>query len=247
MCTYQGGKQKLGKQIHDVIQSISEELNMEDVPYFEPFVGMAGVLIHFAKDNKREIYACDYNPNIILMWQELQNGWIPHTKYSKEEYLKLKEQKYPSPSKGFVGSVCSFGGIFFGGYRAKCGIYDSIKRGSEKLVENSKIMKNVEFVNPSSYDEFSPEGMVIYCDPPYINNGYTIHNKYFNFDHKHFWDVMRLWSKKNLVFISEYTAPKDFICVWKKTYLAGTNGTKGSHKITNEKLFILKKSITTIL
>lgn len=37
-----------------------------------------------------------------------------------------------------------------------------------------------------------------------------------NFDHDKFWNIMRKWSKNNVVIISEFRAPKDFKCIWKK-------------------------------
>jgi len=73
-------------------------------------------------------------------------------------------------------------------------------------------IKNVKFEN-ASYDEYDLENFLIYCDPPYKNNNLT--SKYFdNFDHKNFWNVMRKWSKKNIVLISESNAPKDFKKIW---------------------------------
>ena len=43
-----------------------------------------------------------------------------------------------------------------------------------------------------------------------------MHN-FKNFDHIQFWNVMRYWvSKNNIVFISEYTFPSDFVEVWSK-------------------------------
>ncbi len=77
-------------------------------------------------------------------------------------------------------------------------------------------MENVKFFDSSSYDEFEPKNLLIYCDPPYKDN--NLNSKYFkNFDHDKFWNVMRKWSKNNLVIISESTAPKDFIEIWSTT------------------------------
>jgi site-specific DNA-adenine methylase len=48
--SYQGGKQKLGKKIHDIISLIEADiLNDENkkLDYFEPFVGFCGVIKHF--------------------------------------------------------------------------------------------------------------------------------------------------------------------------------------------------------
>ena len=70
---------------------------------------------------------------------------------------------------------------------------------------------NIDFIDSSSYDTFNPEGFLIYCDPPYKGNKLGISTSYFqSFDHSYFWNVMRKWSKNNLVIISESIAPKDF-------------------------------------
>jgi len=52
---------------------------------------------------------------------------------------------------------------------------------------------------------------------------------------------MRQWSKKNLVFISEEVAPKDFKCIWKSKPITRTVGcSKGNGRTAVEKLFIHK-------
>lgn len=54
-------------------------------------------------------------------------------------------------------------------------------------------------------------GCLIYCDSPYA--GTTKFTGVPDFNTKEFWDIMRLWSENNDVYISEYVAPKDFECV----------------------------------
>jgi DNA adenine methylase len=60
----------------------------------------------------------------------------------------------------------------------------------------------------------------VYCDPPFQSN-----SCYYDdcgvmrpkFNHTKFWDWCRKMSKHNLVFVSEYSAPSDFIKVWSKS------------------------------
>ena len=59
-----------------------------------------------------------------------------------------------------------------------------------------------------------------------------------DFDFDTFWQTMRQWSKHNLVFISEYEAPKDFVCVWEKKMKTCFND--GDRKKRTEKLFMYK-------
>jgi len=81
MTAYQGGKKRIGKKIHDVIVLVEENLSpFKKLPYFEPFVGMGGVLRHFGKDNSlmgksgevRKLHASDVNIDLIMMWKALK-------------------------------------------------------------------------------------------------------------------------------------------------------------------------------
>ena len=87
---------------------------------------------------------------------------------------------------------------------------------------------NVTFFDSRSYDTFTTKGLLIYCDPPYFGNKLGNSSSFFQiFDHKHFWNVMRYWSKNNLVIVSESTAPKDFKKIWSSNSTASnTSGTK---------------------
>ena len=81
-------------------------------------------------------------------------------------------------------------------------------RNSKK---QSQKLQGVKLIN-GSYDEYSDfENCLIYGDPPYEG---TTSYKTGNFDHAKFWNWCRKMSEKNLVFVSEYKAPDDFICVW---------------------------------
>jgi len=82
---------------------------------------------------------------------------------------------------------------------------------------------------------------VIYCDPPYAStNGYNVKGgdtrKTADFDNEEFWTHMREWSGSHLVFISEYTAPDDFVCVWEKDGINKRHlGRKSADKKTQQK------------
>lgn len=249
MTRYQGGKARIGKEIHDNIIKLEKDLNIfeNEFDYFEPFIGMAGVMRHFGNDNEtgvstRKLYASDINKDVVLMWKALQKGWSPPSKCTEKMFLKLKYSKKHSAARGFVGNACSFGGMFFGSF---AGNYTSddvsfaevAKRNIKKITPS---MEHVKFLNPSSYTIYSPKNMVIYCDPPYLHN--NISSKFFkNFNHDEFWDIMREWSKNNVVIISERVAPKDFKPIWSKKYRTTTmnkNKIKNMLHTDTEKLFI---------
>jgi site-specific DNA-adenine methylase len=231
MVTYQGGKSRLGKRIYQRILDIEKEIiGHHNQTYFEPFVGMCGVLRHsYGRPSRRE--ACDLNEDVILMWKASQQGWTPPLECSREYFNELKESKVPSPERGFVGSVASWGSDFFQYYRKHLSSYKSNWNDFKQITIS---LSNVIFYNASSYISFSPINMTIYCDPPYRNN--NLKNKLFcEFDHQQFWEVMREWSKNNLVIVSELEAPDDFTEVWSSNYSVTH---KERVKKYQEKLFI---------
>jgi DNA adenine methylase len=97
-------------------------------------------------------------------------------------------------------------------------------------------MKDVIFQNKPYYELELPPNSIIYCDPPY--EGTT---KYANdFDHSFFWTWVRDISKQgHAVFVSEYSAPADFVCIWEREAKSSlsANGKIGGNKISIEKLF----------
>lgn len=107
-----------------------------------------------------------------------------------------------------------------------------------KQCERMNIIRNTDF-SSKSYDEVDiPENALIYCDPPYINTtGYGVW-----FDHARFYDWCR--AQKELVLISEYTMPDDFIPIWRKNKIVTL--CSGGAKKAEEKLFIHKSQITLL-
>jgi DNA adenine methylase len=238
MTSYQGGKKRIGKRIHAVISELERVLTGENsLPYFEPFVGMAGVLRHFAVEPKRKVTACDANIDLILMWQALQKGWTPPKKCTREYFEELKHSLTHSPERAFIGIVASFGANFFVGYRLHYDSRDYLGQGYRALMEIQPDILRVRFLKARSYDRHSPKGKLIYCDPPYFNNKLT--SAFFQkFDHEAFWETMREWSLENLVVVSESQAPRDFKCIWEtQSYIKNTST---SNKYYPDKLFIHK-------
>jgi DNA adenine methylase len=245
MTTYQGGKKRLGKRIASVCKAVEFDiLNHNNSPYFEPFVGMAGVLNHMSRNESEEkrksITASDINKDLILMWNKLKKGWKPPKKCSKEKYEKLKECKKHSAERGFIGVVASWGGMFFHAYRLDYkSDRDFMNEGYNGIMKIVPDIKRVSFKN-GCYSDYNPTGKLIYCDPPYKDNKLAVNNHAFfqNFDHDQFWNKMREWSKKNIVIISESSAPKDFKKIWSATSSVTIN--QNSAKKYSDNLYVHK-------
>ena len=244
---YLGGKQRLGKHIEPIIKEYWNE-NLSG--YLEPFCGGLGVLKHMTKVSSN-IVANDYHPDLIKMWKEVQENKLKYPEtISEKEYNEAKLLKSPNAMKAFIGFGMSFGGRYFGAYSDK--YLGDKKENFCKEMRNSlerigPLIKEVKFTN-KDYRELKPKNMLIYCDPPYKETTYPIKYRrdikyYDKFDNDEFWEIMRIWSKNNIVIISETSAPSDFICIWEKTISRSASKSKNTKiidKIRSEKLFIKK-------
>jgi len=197
---YLGGKSRLAKPIAEFLESVRCGM-----PYFEPFVGGGWVLQEMS--GVRE--ACDAHPALIAMYQALQKGWLPPERITEEEYAAARTLPDSDPLKAFVGFGCSFGGKWFGGY-ARGGVCSYAATTRRSLLRQLPKIKDVRFHDARSYATFNPHMRLIYCDPPYAGTtGYS----QGAFDSAAFWNCVREWSLGNLVVVSEYAAPPDFVCV----------------------------------
>jgi DNA adenine methylase len=228
---YLGGKSKIRKQIAAFLESLRKPNQV----YFEPFVGGGWVLQEMSGDR----IASDGNKALIAMYQALQDGWVPPEFVSEEEYKQIKHTyDESSPMLAFCGFGCSFAGRWFGGYARAPGKDYFAATSKRSLLKQLPLIKDVEFVQ-GLYNEHSPEGMLIYCDPPYSNT--TQYGAFSGFDHVAFWEKMREWSLNNTVVISEYVAPDDFVCVKEMTSQMGLSvGDKNNRPKRIEKLFMHK-------
>lgn len=201
---YFGGKTKVSNQIVNYLESVRKENQV----YIEPFVG--GGIICSKMSGERKAY--DYNEYLIEMYKAVQGGYDLPNCISEEEYKYIREHKDEDKAlTGFVGFGCSFAGKWFGGYardkRKKCDFANTAKIG---LLKKMSTMMDVSF-GCADYKTLCLKNCLIYCDPPYSDTTQAYGTG--NFNTEEFWNVMRLWSKDNDVYISEYVAPEDFKCV----------------------------------
>ena len=225
---YMGGKFKIRKALGELINK-----NVEGCDYYEPFVGAAWVLGEVKAENR---YASDANPWLITMWKALQDGWVPPETVTKEEHQWYKKNRpRDDPMTAFVGFGCSFGGDWSGGYaRDKTG-HNYAKGSSSSLLKQLPSIRTAHFSH-ASYKDLNPENAFVYCDPPYQNT--TAYGDVEPFDHDEFWQVMRDWSKKNIVIVSEYAAPDDFVCVKEFQSKMGLRNKAQDQEVRSEKVFV---------
>ena len=131
--------------------------------------------------------------------------------------MKANPESFPDWYVGFCGFVCSFRGMFFKSYVRNDVLKKSgkIEHYQKEQINNFRKqrakLKGIQFFCCSYEDLDIPEGAVIYCDPPY--SGTAEYDS--SFDSAKFWDWVRTKVAEGYkVFISEYSAPDDFECIW---------------------------------
>ncbi|HEY5588257.1 MAG TPA: DNA adenine methylase [Candidatus Paceibacterota bacterium] len=236
---YIGSKNKLSKYIAPIIQSYIDKNDVKI--YFEPFVGGAN-MIDKIKCEKR--IGNDMHKELIALFKELQNGWIPPPDITKDTYVEIRDnkEKYPLHMVALVGFCASYNSKYFGGYAGKVNTkIGTIRNYCDESIRNLKEqipkLLNIKFANKNylEFDKNKIKNCVIYCDPPYANSTEYITN---NFNHDEFWDWCRELSKNNIVLISEYNAPDNFECIWQQEVKTHLNNRNKIIKI--EKLFKLR-------
>lgn len=219
---YMGSKAKIAKFIVPIIQQKIEESGARY--YLEPFAGGCNVI---DKVQAKYRIASDKNEYLIALFRHLQSGGeLPET-VTREEYNEAREA-YKNSGRGLtkwyigaVGFLASYNGRFFdGGYagygKDKGRVRDYYQESRNNILNQMQQggIFGVDFAC-KDYKDFTPQGCVIYCDPPY--EGTKQYGNARTFDYKEFWEVMRTWSRRNnIVLISELSAPDDFITIWEK-------------------------------
>lgn len=236
---YLGSKARIKKEIIPIITQYLDGNN----EFVDAFMGGANIIDSVDYTYKVGLDISEYT---IAVWSTIKYcgiNWIPQS-FDEEEYYAVKsaykDRNYSIYNRdmiGYVGNCLSYGSKWWGGfakYNPKKN-EDHVKEaynGIKKQVDNFKYLWSTRFFN-MSYDEYEYKpNSVIYCDPPYMDTiGYES-----SFDHTKFWEWCRKMSKAgHHVYVSEYTAPSDFRCVWRKS-VKETVGKNVNQKV--EKLFM---------
>lgn len=230
---YMGSKNKISKHIIPIMLE-----NKGSRTWVEPFVGGANII-----DKIEGIrIGADKNKFVIALLNALKNGWIPPKYVSKEWYDEVKKNKvnYPDELVGYFGTQLTFGSIWFGSFRRdNTGKRNYDVEAFENVIKQQPELKYIEFLCLDYKSLDIPDKSVIYCDPPYKGSRTFIGENKIN--HNEFWDWCRKKTQEgHLVYISEYSAPDDFKCIWSKNVIVSGNN-RYNKKLTNtEKLFVLQ-------
>lgn len=204
--------------------------------YVEPFVGGANMIDKV--DGNRVGY--DINPHVIRAICDIRDHVedLPES-VSEQQYKSLKGS-IPEKFTSWIRFVCSFGGKFENGYSREKGSNDTTfcGYGKRNALKQSPNIQGVNFICESFFN-LSFNDAVIYCDPPYKG---TTSYKTDSFPYDDFYEWCRRMKRNGCdIYISEYSMPGDFTCVWQgeiKTNFASSRTTATHNAI--EKLFTLK-------
>lgn len=210
MVRYLGSKARIAEHIIPLIM----KKNTGGM-FVEPFVGSASIMENVVLKDR---WANDANKYLIAMYVAIQDGWIPPQTITEEEYFYMRDHKdeFPDHLVGFIGIGASFGGMWWHTFaRDPKNGRDTCGESHRSVLKQKRKLKGVKFTSLNYKDLDIQPGSLVYCDPPYANTqGYTA-TKDTNFNHDEFWQWVRDLTKHSAVFASEYTAPSDFVPIWK--------------------------------
>ena len=228
-----GSKRRFAKQLLPIILKNKKV----DQWFVEPFCGSCSITENVSGLR----IANDIQPYLIAMYKAVQDGWIPPSSLTKDEYQHIKNNiaSYPPELVGFVGFGVSFGGKWMGSYAQDGkGVRNMCDESARNVLKQKDKLSGVIFKNVDYTSLEIPPNAVIYCDPPYENTtGYKLAGE---FDHISFWNWVRDKSQYHDIFISEYNAPDDFVLVHTIETTTSMNNIVKNKKAT-EKLFISKE------
>lgn len=247
---YMGSKARIAKHIFPIMDFFARERGL--ATWVEPFVGGGNMIDKVPERYAR--YGFDLNPHVIQALTDIRDypELLPEI-ITESDYAAMRGTP-PAPFTSWVRFVCSFGGKFEGGYARQkggdAGTFPSVgkrnavsqsgrnfaKESGGNAIRQTPGLQNVHLA-VSAYGGIRVSGAVIYCDPPYQGtSGY----KTGAFDHGKFFNWCREMAKNNLVFVSEYSAPEDFIPVWEGEIKTNFSSSRvAATNVARERLFLV--------
>ena len=211
---YMGSKRRIARDIIPIMVGIAK--NLGATHWVEPFVGGANLIDKVPQRFKRTGY--DANHHTIMALRDIRDNakGLP-SNVTPELYNSLRGSP-PATITSWIRFACSFAAKFEGGYaRSRAGDDSSgMARGRKaNALKQQPLLQDINFIHACFTEINIQHRSVIYCDPPYQNTtGYKAGE--FNHDVFFFSWAREQAAKGHLVFISEYIAPGDFVCVWQR-------------------------------
>ena len=230
---YQGGKSRISKPIAKTINSL---LVRGGETFVSLFCGSCSIESKIKGFNRMILN--DKHKYLIDLFKGVQNGYELPEFITEEQYKYIRNNKDEDcVLSGFVGFGCSFGGKWFGGYARNKTNTNYALQSKKSLLKDMATLMDAEFICSDYREVELPKDCVIYADPPYNNTtGYGKEK----FNSEEFWEYARNTSKEHLMFISEQTAPDDFVSIWERPFTRTLDVNKQNQFKVTEKLFLHK-------
>lgn len=243
MTRYHGGKMRIAKYLAPFIEArLSDD---SPTTYCEPFCGMLSIfdaIAPYALAGKRVLIS-DIDKDVAAMWQAAQSGhWDPPQFVDAAFYHQLKRNPdADAATRCFVGHQYSFIGTYFNTFSP---LKDPVKVARRVRSIGSKLHDAGAEVRAADYrDILDLTNAVVYCDPPYANTHCRFTTS--KFDNDAFWDWCRATARTgNHIFISEFSAPSDFACLYEHPTRPMIRGRAVNHP---ERLFYLSPPSNPVL
>lgn len=183
-----GGKRWLLKEINNYLPT--NGFNQ----YHEPFIGGGAIFFHL---NIKKSFISDLNEELIETYLAIQSDvekvieYLKTFKNTKDDYYKIREQKFRSAEKRAARFIylnqTSFNGIYrvnsHGKYNVPYGYREKVNHNFSNLISVSNTLKDTII----SSNDFSnvidnvKKNDLVFLDPPYTvthnNNGFIQYNK----------------------------------------------------------------------
>jgi DNA adenine methylase len=215
--------------------------------YVEPFFGMghvAGALVPLLHPDAL-VCASDANGPLMRFWRALQTGaLVVPDQVSHEQCVALQTTRAEqTPLHVLIGYACSFMGRYFGGIRPQR--YERNRKSVTRIAATLNYRRRAtRYTCASFFDLPTPRNSIVYLDPPYETASRETLARFAHckdFDHGAFWARATEWAQpqhNNAVFVSERTAPPEWLVVWEQQYNIQHN-IVGRHQVATrvERLF----------
>ena len=206
--------------------------------WVEPFVGGGNMIDKIT--GKR--LGADANKHTIEALRSIRDcvDDLPknNTEFTEEDYRRLRTTN-DYPHKGYAGFAFSYGGKWLGGWRRDGeGVRDYVREAYDNAVRQSPKLGNVLLIYTDFQGLHVPSQSLLYCDPPYASTtGYK-----GSFASEVFWGwCLEKAAGGHTIFVSEYTAPSGFECVWEKEIVSSLTRDTGAKRGV-ERLFRLRSN-----
>jgi DNA adenine methylase len=222
---YVGGKSRIASHL-------CTHMWLDGKTVWEPFCGSLAMSCAMSRAGAA-VFASDASTPLLSLYEAVREGWDPPDEVGEELYKACKSIPDTCPLKAFAGFGCSFGAKWFGGYaRSQGGNFAG--RAKRALLRDCHVPRAV--FRSSFFDILPgtwPELDLLYLDPPYAGTlGYASAGK---FDSAAFWARAYDWSLLLPVYVSEYSAPPGWLCVYEREQR--TTVARGASKPATERLF----------